>query len=61
MNNISSLNIQDFENDNPSGLSKYGLSKPHIRIEVWSSDSKTPRSILIGHKKEKTTNLYADV
>ncbi len=59
LNNISSLNIQDFENDHPSSLAKYGLSKPRIQIEVWSSDSKTPRSILIGHKKGKTTNLFA--
>jgi hypothetical protein len=59
LNSISSLTIQDFENDHPSSLSRYGLSKPHIRIEVWSSDNKTPRSILIGHKKGTTTNLFA--
>jgi hypothetical protein len=59
LNNISSLKIEDFVTDHPSSLSGYGLSKAHIRIEVWNSDSKTPHNILIGHKKDKTTNLFA--
>jgi hypothetical protein len=59
LNNISSLKIEDFVTDHPSSLSGYGLSKAHIRIEVWNNDSKTPHSVLIGHKKGKTTNLFA--
>jgi hypothetical protein len=59
LNTISSLRIEDFVTDHPSSLAGYGLSKPHIRIEVLNNDSKTPHSILIGHKKDKTTNLFA--
>jgi hypothetical protein len=59
LNSISSLRIEDFVTDHPSSLSGYGLSKAHILIEVWNSDSKIPHSILIGRKKDKTTNLFA--
>lgn len=59
LNNISSLHIQDFVADHPSGLAAYGLSAPHLRVEVWPSDGGASKAILVGHAKEKTSNLYA--
>jgi len=59
LNTISSLHIQDFCTDHPASLSSYGLSNPRIRLEVWPSDGGPSNAILIGHKKDKTENLYA--
>ena len=59
LNTISSLRIQDFVSDHPSGLSQYGLSRPHFRVEVWPSDGGPSNAILVGSKKDKTSNLYA--
>ncbi|HVZ81955.1 MAG TPA: DUF4340 domain-containing protein [bacterium] len=59
LNTISSLRIEEFVTDHPTDLKIYGLSSPHIRIEVQNSDSSGTHSILIGRKKLKTTNLYA--
>lgn len=59
LNSISSLRIEDFVSDHPSGLAAYGLSSPKIRIEVLNSDSSKVHTILIGKKRDKTTTLYA--
>ncbi len=59
LNNVSGLRAEDFVVDDPSGLSSYGLSKPLTKVEVWPNDGGEPKSILIGHKKEKTTNYFA--
>lgn len=59
LNSISSLRIEEFVTDHPSGLSAYGLSDPRIRIEVLNGDSPRSHTILIGKKKEKGTTLYA--
>lgn len=59
LNTISSLRIQDFVTDHPSSLSQYGLSSPHIRVEVWPSDGGASNAILVGHKKGKDAGLYA--
>ena len=56
---ISSLHIQDFVADQPTNLSSYGLSTPRLKMEVWPSDGGPARSILVGKKLGKTTNLYA--
>lgn len=57
LNSISSLRIEEFVTDHPSGLSSYGLSSPRDRVDVVNSDSS--HAILIGKKKDKTTYLYA--
>jgi hypothetical protein len=57
LNSISSLRIEEFVTDHPSGLSSYGLSSPRDRVDVVNNDSS--HTILIGKKKDKTTNLYA--
>ena len=59
LNTISSLHIQDFVTDHPYGLAAFGLSTPHLRVEVWPSDGGPSNSILVGHVKEKTATLYA--
>lgn len=59
LNTISSLHIQDFVADHPSALAPYGLSAPHLRVEVWPSDGGPSNAILVGRPKDKTSNLYA--
>lgn len=59
LNAISSLHIEEFVTDHPTGLGAYGLSSPRVRIEVQDSDSPKPHTILMGKKKDKTTNVYA--
>jgi len=59
LNNVNNLRADDFVSDNPSGLSSYGLSKPHARVEIWPSDGGPSKSIWVGRKKEKTTSYFA--
>src|SRR5581483_9328982 len=35
MSQVTNLRIMDFVDDHPASLTKYGLSKPHAKIEVW--------------------------
>ncbi len=59
LSTLSSLRAQSFVTDHPSGLAQYGLSPPHLRVEVWPSDGGPSKAILVGHKKDKSAGLYA--
>ena len=51
LNTISSLRVSDFIEDHPA-LSKYGLSAPRLKVEVWPSDGGEPQGFLLGSKKK---------
>ena len=51
LNTVSSLRASEFVDDHPV-LSKYGLSNPRLRVEVWPSDGGVPQGFLIGAKKK---------
>ena len=59
LNNISSLRIEEFVEDHPSNLKKYGLSIPRAKVEVWPSGDAKPNGILFGIKKPKGAGFYA--
>ncbi|HUO58958.1 MAG TPA: DUF4340 domain-containing protein [bacterium] len=59
LSNINNLRVDNFVEDNPAGLAKYGLSNPYARIEVWNNGEKDPHSILLGNKKKKDNSIYA--
>ncbi len=59
LNSITNLRVVDFENDHPSNLAVYGLSKPSASIEVWSTDGKEDHVIELGRKKLKANQYFA--
>ncbi|HTA75774.1 MAG TPA: DUF4340 domain-containing protein [bacterium] len=59
LNAVTNLRIVEFENDHPSNLAVYGLSKPSASIEVWSSDGKEDHLIELGRKKLKANQYFA--
>lgn len=58
LNAVSNLRGDDFVEDHPADLGKYGLSPARISVEVWPG-SGAPQSLLIGKMKGKNTSYYA--
>jgi hypothetical protein len=59
LNQVSNLRITDFVDDHPTNLNMYGLNKPHEKVEVWEKNNQSPKAVLIGRKKLKTTAYFA--
>ena len=56
---IGSLEVEEFVDDNPKGLSSYGLDKPETELTVLESDKK--RTVLFGKaEKDKVYFKFAD-
>lgn len=47
---LKDLYIDEFEEDQPTDLKKYGLTKPQITVKIWLGD--VLKTILIGGKKD---------
>ncbi|HID57359.1 TPA: DUF4340 domain-containing protein, partial [Candidatus Poribacteria bacterium] len=53
---IRGIRVRVFEEDNPKDLSRYGLKKPSLQVEVKYGES--TKRLLIGSKDPETGRLY---
>ncbi len=55
---IRSISAQDFIEESPSELKKYGLDKPRLRVTVFMGEQEGAREIRFGNKREGKEEVY---
>jgi len=58
LSTIRSISAQDFIEESPSELKKYGLDKPRLRVTVFMGEQEGSREILFGSKREGHEEVY---
>jgi hypothetical protein len=59
LTSVNNLRIEEFVEDHPSGLARYGLNQPKCEIKVWPSDGGSPKGFIISGVKVKKDFCYA--
>ncbi|MEK6646147.1 MAG: DUF4340 domain-containing protein [Candidatus Firestonebacteria bacterium] len=58
VNTVKNSRIQEFIEDEPKDLGKYGLKKSKISIKIWEGKDKVIASLLFGKKMEGKEQVY---
>ncbi len=59
LDEIASAEVQDFVDDEPEDLAKYGLANPAATLTVYTGDEKAGQTLLLGSTNEDDTGVYA--
>ena len=55
---IRNMSAQDFVEESPPELKKYGLDKPRLKVAVFMGEQEGHREILFGNKREEKDEVY---
>ena len=58
LSTIRSMSAQDFIEDSPPELKKYGLDKPRLKVTVFMGEEEGYRQILFGNNREGKGEVY---
>jgi hypothetical protein len=58
LSGVDSIQAVEFPDDQPTSLAKYGLSQPKVYFEVWESDKKEPKVLMIGSERKSDHKMY---
>lgn len=55
---IRNISVQDFIEEAPAGLKRYGLDRPRLKVAVFMGEEAGHREILFGNKREGKEEVY---
>lgn len=58
LSTLRSMSAQDFIEDSPPDLKKYGLDKPRLKVAVYMGEAEGHREVLFGNKREGKDEVY---
>ncbi len=58
LNSLNDMKVNEFVDEHPKDIKIYGLSKPRGKVTLWPSDKGSPKTVLIGRQKLKTTDDF---
>ncbi|MCD6287967.1 MAG: DUF4340 domain-containing protein [Candidatus Hydrogenedentes bacterium] len=59
LDKLDTVRVDEFVNEKPDDLAKYGLDKPAAKLTVYTGDEKSAQTILFGSANDTGTGVYA--